>query len=319
MHMQSCGPSLLRISECVWRCRDAFAVLSLSGEDAKRGFIVNVLSLATMAVLSVPTGLGVFAVVALLIQWTVFFFHGLPWMSEQMLDVSAAMTYLSLSVVALLRADQHGPRQIVNVVFVIVWSTRLGSFLTVRASSRRRKDRFTSVKGHWLQFLALWTTQSVWVWIVASPVLLIASSMDCGDSLGLCDVYGWVLWFFGFFVEAIADTQKHVFRSDPANATGFITSGMWALSRHPNYFGEICMWLGICLSGSGCFSGADWLVFLSPVTVYLLLTRVNGVPQLEKHGDVLWGHLPEYKGYKQRTPCIVPLPTPKFLSCRGWE
>merc|ERR1712050_670616 len=114
------------------------------------------------------------------------------------------------------------------------------------------------------------------------------------------------IWAFAFLFEVVADKQKDNFRRNSENAGKFITSGLWAYSRHPNYFGEIMMWIGMCFAGSGCFHGWQFLAWLSPVTTIVLLLKVSGVPLLEAAGEERWGNLPEYQHYMKNTPCIVP-------------
>ena len=86
----------------------------------------------------------------------------------------------------------------------------------------------------------------------------------------------------------------------------FITSGLWSLSRHPNYFGEIMLWFGLYLSASSVFKGWQYLSVLSPVFVHLLITKLSGIPLLEQAGLKKWGHLPEYQNYLRNTPILVP-------------
>merc|ERR1711920_966976 len=120
------------------------------------------------------------------------------------------------------------------------------------------------------------------------------------------DALGWCLWAIGFLVESAADAQKFAFRSDPANRGQFITTGLWKYSRHPNYFGEILMWVGLCVSCSYSFSGWGVLGWLSPAFNAFLLLFVSGVPLLEKAGQERWGNEPAYQHYMENTSCIVP-------------
>jgi steroid 5-alpha reductase family enzyme len=119
---------------------------------------------------------------------------------------------------------------------------------------------------------------------------------------------GGALWGVGFAIEAIADRQKRVFRANPANAGRFITSGLWAWSRHPNYFGEILLWVGIAVVAFPVLRGWQHVTLISPVFVYVLLTRISGVPMLESRGKQRWGEDPEYRAYKARTPVLMPRP-----------
>ena len=99
-----------------------------------------------------------------------------------------------------------------------------------------------------------------------------------------------------------------MFRADPANEGRFITTGLWAWSRHPNYFGEILLWAGIALIAFPVLQGAQLATLISPVFVFVLLTRISGVPLLESRGKKRWGDEPAYQEYKARTPVLWPRP-----------
>ncbi len=114
-----------------------------------------------------------------------------------------------------------------------------------------------------------------------------------------------MVWLVGFGIEVAADDQKRAFRADPANRGRFITTGLWAWSRHPNYFGEITLWVGVALVALPALSGWQHLTLVSPLFVGLLLTRVSGVPLLEARGQATWGDDPEYRDYVARTPVLV--------------
>jgi steroid 5-alpha reductase family enzyme len=114
------------------------------------------------------------------------------------------------------------------------------------------------------------------------------------------------VWIVGFTVEVVSDRQKRRFRQDPANAGRFITTGLWAWSRHPNYFGEIVLWLGIALIALPALSGWQYVTLISPLFVYLLLSRVSGIPPLESRAEERWGNDPEFQAYKARTPVLFP-------------
>ena len=100
--------------------------------------------------------------------------------------------------------------------------------------------------------------------------------------------------------------QKRRFRADPANKGQFIHTGLWARSRHPNYFGEIVLWIGIAIITLPVLRGWHWVTLISPVFVTLLLTRVSGIPLLEKRADERWGGQEDYETYKVRTPVLIP-------------
>ena len=107
-------------------------------------------------------------------------------------------------------------------------------------------------------------------------------------------------------IEATADYQKTKFRSNPLNKDKFVKTGLWSISRHPNYFGEILIWCGLFLPASNVLEGKEWLSIISPMFVSYLLTKVSGIPILEKYADRKWGALSEYQKYKQNTAKLIP-------------
>ncbi len=119
---------------------------------------------------------------------------------------------------------------------------------------------------------------------------------------------GIVVWVAGFAIEVIADQQKSTFKRNPANAGRYITTGLWAWSRHPNYFGEITLWTGIAIIALPILEGWRWVTLISPVFVFLLLTRVSGIPMLEARGKKRWGDEEAYQAYTRNTPVLVPRP-----------
>jgi steroid 5-alpha reductase family enzyme len=114
------------------------------------------------------------------------------------------------------------------------------------------------------------------------------------------------VWVFGFAMEAIADYQKSRFNASPANQGKFINTGLWSRSRHPNYFGEIVLWVGVAIIALPVLQGWQWVALISPVFVTLLLTRISGVPLLEKKADEMWGGQEDYEAYKKNTPVLIP-------------
>ena len=137
---------------------------------------------------------------------------------------------------------------------------------------------------------------------------LVAISSATRVEIGIFAIVGLVVWIIGFGFEVIADHQKSQFRSQPENKGKFITTGLWAWSRHPNYFGEIVLWLGVAIIAFPVLSGWQYLTLLSPVFVFILLTRISGIPMLEKRADDKWGGEPAYENYKRNTPVLFPKP-----------
>eukprot|EP00088_Acartia_fossae_P011112 TRINITY_DN15575_c0_g1_i1.p1 TRINITY_DN15575_c0_g1~~TRINITY_DN15575_c0_g1_i1.p1 ORF type:complete len:194 (-),score=25.80 TRINITY_DN15575_c0_g1_i1:177-758(-) len=188
---------------------------------------------------------------------------------------------------------------------VFAWACRLGSFLFVRIMKDGEDKRFDRAKESPSVMFKFWTIQAIWVFVTLLPTLMLNSERR-NPPIGTRDYIGWGIWAGGFLIEVIADAQKTYFRNDPANKGKFITSGLWSVSRHPNYFGEISLWFGLYISASSVFSGAQYFSVISPVAVMLLITKLSGIPLLEKAGMKKWGDNPEYLKYIQDTPSLIP-------------
>jgi steroid 5-alpha reductase family enzyme len=152
-----------------------------------------------------------------------------------------------------------------------------------------------------------WTLQGLWVLLTLSCGLA-AMTTAHPEPLGAVAGAGAALFLLGFTIEAVADHQKRRFRQDPAHEGRFITTGLWAWSRHPNYFGEIVLWTGIALVALPALDGWQHATLVSPVFVFVLLTRISGIPLLEARAEKRWGDDPEFRAYTERTPKLVPRP-----------
>jgi len=155
----------------------------------------------------------------------------------------------------------------------------------------------------------MWTIQGLWVFLTALPVFCLNSTKEDADFPSWCDYLGMVCFGLGFACEVIADNQKTAFAADPENEGKFISTGLWKFSRHPNYFGEIMLWVGIFFVCSSVFSGFQWVAVESPAFVAFLLMKVSGIPLLEARADEKWGEDQAYQAYKATTPELVPWPT----------
>jgi steroid 5-alpha reductase family enzyme len=247
------------------------------------------------------------AALAFLVQWVVFLPSYMA-QTEHYYDLTGSLTYLTLVIATLLLAGSFDARSVLLTLLVSVWALRLGSFLFLRVKRQGVDQRFDTIKPSFTRFFMAWTLQGLWIFLTLSAVL--ASMTTTGATeLGLTGFVGIAVWAIGFAIEVVSDRQKHLFRQDPANASRFITTGLWAWSRHPNYFGEIVLWLGIALIALPALSGWQYLTLISPLFVYLLLTRVSGIPPLESRAEERWGEDPEFRAYKARTPVLFPRPS----------
>ena len=190
-------------------------------------------------------------------------------------------------------------------LLIVVWAGRLGTFLFRRVRADGADRRFKEMKFNFVWFLMTWTIQGAWTFVTAAAGLAAMTSMhkvELGPMAGI----GVLLWLAGFTIEVLADQQKRAFRADRQRTTEFITTGLWAWSRHPNYFGEILLWVGIALIALPALSGWQLATLVSPLFVVLLLTQVSGIPMLERRADKKWGGDPIYQAYKRSTPVLVP-------------
>ncbi len=252
-------------------------------------------------------GLPVFSLVvglAYLIQWLVFL-PSFSLQTEKFFDLTGSITYISVIVFAVISSPGVDARSILLAVLVVVWAARLGTFLFRRIKKAGKDDRFDELKPSFIRFLNVWTIQGLWITFTAAAALVAITSTR-RVAFDLWAIFGLLVWAAGFAIEAIADAQKSRFNADPQNKGKFIQTGLWARSRHPNYFGEITLWVGVALIAVPALQGWQWVAMISPVFVTLLLTRVSGIPLLEKKADQKWGGQPEYEEYKKKTPVLVP-------------
>lgn len=241
------------------------------------------------------------AVLAFVIQWIAFVPAYLR-QTEHFYDLVGSLTYLSVTAFALLASGGSDPRAFLLAVLVFAWAGRLGSFLFRRIRGQGSDGRFDDIKPDPGRFFIAWTLQGLWVFLTLCAALAsIASARDL--PLGLLDAIGVLVWILGFAIEVTADRQKSRFRK--LHPGRFVDTGLWAWSRHPNYFGEIVLWVGVAIVASSTLEGWQWVTWISPVFVSFLLVSVSGIPILERRADARWGQEEAYQRYKSRTPALI--------------
>ncbi len=280
-------------------------------------------ALATVAIFAVGAGIawaGSQGGVATVGGWPVFaacaalsflingavFIHAYTRQTEHFFDLTGSITYLTLVVVALTLGNAD-PRALILGTLIGVWALRLGTFLFQRIRRDGGDGRFDALKPSFPRFFMTWMLQGLWVLLTAACALA-AMTTATPVPLGGFALVGVALWLVGFGVEVTADRQKQAFRAQPENEGRFIQTGLWAWSRHPNYFGEITLWIGVAVVALPALAGWQYATLISPVFVYLLLTRISGVPLLEARGKKRWGDDPAYQAYREKTPVLMPRP-----------
>ena len=243
---------------------------------------------------------------AFAIQW-IAFIPAYIFQTEKFYDLTGSITYLSVIWYSLTYSSEYFANlnlaNLLIVILITLWALRLGSFLFMRIHKDGEDKRFRTIKPSASQFFMTWSLQGLWV-SLCSMCALTAISTDTGLIVNPIFFIGLVLFVFGFLLEIIADKQKSKFRSIPENKDKFITSGLWARSRHPNYFGEIVLWTGIAVMSFSSLEGLQYLTLISPIFTYLLLVYISGVRMLEARGDIKWADNEDYKNYKKNTPVL---------------
>ncbi len=257
-------------------------------------------------------GIPIFAIgvaLAFIMNWIAFIPAYLQ-QTEKFFDLMGGITFISVTVITVILSPVVDGRSWLLLGMVVVWALRLSIFLYRRVHAAGEDRRFRDLKPSIPRFLLTWTLQGIWVsFSLAAALAAITSERRL--TIGAFAIIGFLVWLIGFIFEMISDSQKSKFKTDPANAGKFIHTGLWSWSRHPNYFGEIVLWIGVAIVAIPILQGWQWVTMISPVFITLLLTRISGIPMLERRADEKWGGQEEYEAYKASTSILIPLPPAK--------
>ena len=251
-------------------------------------------------------GIPVFALCAAIafgVNWLAFIPAALR-QTEHFYDLTGGVTYISATLVAVWLSGPLDLRASLVAAMVLVWSFRLATFLFLRISKAGKDSRFDQIKKQPARFFLAWTLQGLWVLLTAAAAFAVITG-GVREPLGVVGIAGIAIWAAGLLIEIVADRQKSAFRADAANKGRFINTGLWAWSRHPNYFGEIVLWIGMAIVAIPVLQGWQWATLISPVFVAFLLIKVSGIPMLEESADERWGGQDDYEDYKRRVPVLM--------------
>lgn len=244
-------------------------------------------------------------------------------------DLAGSTNFVVLAVMSLLlfSGDILRTRPLVLTALLTVTRIELAAFLLYRVCTRKRDARFDQVRQSFFPFLFFWVFQMFWVWLVSLPNVFVNSSSE-DPEIGAIDVFGWCLFTGGFVLQVVADLQKYKFRAMPSNSGRFCDVGVWKVSRHPNYFGEIAMWWGMWVSAypvivaSGS-TAIGWATLSSPLFTMMILLFFSGLPTAEGANLSRFYRTADggrrWEEYRMNTSPLVPLPaciysrTPKLL------
>lgn len=229
--------------------------------------------------------------------------------TDKLTDISYALTFIAVVSYGLLQ-NPADPTHLLVALAIYAWAVRLGAYLLYRIHKMGKDARFDDIRGNFFRFGRFWLLQGISVWAILLPFNLAVQTPT--TELHWLTVAGILLALFGLNTESVADWQKFKFKQNPNNKGKWIDEGLWHYSRHPNYFGEICMWLGIFIACLPVLSGVQIIIAaVSPAYITLLLTKISGIPPLEKYADKKWGDKKAYKEYRATTNVLIPLPKGK--------
>ena len=270
-------------------------------------FLISFLTFSICVFIANLTGIQniTYAVLFIFLIHLLIFVPSYYFQSEKFFDLTGTISYV-LSVLFIFfksnTVDSINLGSLALSTFIIIWSLRLGTFLFLRIKKAGKDRRFNEIKKSFSWFFMTFSISGMWVTICSICAL---TGIANGIIISGTTIIGIIIFIIGFTIEIIADSQKTKFRAKDDNKDKFISSGLWKYSRHPNYLGEIILWLGISLISFSSLGGYQYVTLISPIFTYLLLVNVSGINLLEKSGKKKWGHLESYKIYKKNTPRLI--------------
>lgn len=258
--------------------------------------------------LTIDYDLWLSALPVLLIAATFTWLLSLPLRNVSIVDSLWGLMLFAAGVVYGLGADPRAPRLAFVLWLAALWAARLSIYITARGMGKPEDPRYQAIRARnephfrWKSLYLVFWLQALLAWIISLPLL---GAFASNAPIGLLDYAGILLWVIGFIFEAGGDWQLARFKRDPANAGAVMDRGFWRFTRHPNYFGEFCIWWGFWLMAAS--AGAWWSV-VGPALLTLLLLRVSGVRLLEKD---IGKRRPQYADYVLKTNAFFPGPRRK--------
>jgi len=228
-------------------------------------------------------------------------------------DVAWGLGFVLLAWASFYLSGARGGRELTVCLLVSIWGLRLASHIYGRNKGKPEDYRYQKWRIDWgksfylRSYLQVYLLQGALLFIIALPVLVI--NRNGGGSLGILDFIGVGVWLLGFYFEAVGDAQLARFIKDPANKGRIMQGGLWAYTRHPNYFGEVTQWWGIWLVALSVTGGL--FTIIGPLTITFLILFVSGIPMLERKQE----KHPEFQQYKSKTSIFIPLP-PRPISSK---
>lgn len=232
----------------------------------------------------------------------VMFIPAFIYKTDKLTDLSYSLTFIFLALFAFF-TNSFSAEKLILLIMICLWAVRLGSYLFIRINKIGKDARFDDKRDYFFKFLGFWLLQGLTVWIV---ILASLNFFKNNSSNTFFLVIGLLIWLKGLVIETIADWQKFTFRNNPLNKKSWISTGLYRYSRHPNYYGEFLVWLGIFVFTFQGLNLISLVSFASPVFIFLMLFFVSGIPLLEESAEKKFGKYKEYQEYKKRTSIFIP-------------
>jgi steroid 5-alpha reductase family enzyme len=250
-------------------------------------------------------GLWLSALPVLLVAATFTWLLSIPMRNVSIVDSLWSLMFFAAGVIYGLQADPRAPRLSFVLWMLVLWAFRLSFYITVRNVGKGEDHRYQAIRARnapgfrWTSLYLVFWLQALLAWAISLPIL---GAFASNRPLGFLDWLGLALWLTGFVFEAGGDWQLARFRKNPANAGKVMDRGLWRYTRHPNYFGEFCIWWGFWLVA---LSAGAWWSFVGPLLITFLLLKVSGVSLLEKD---IGNRRPQYAEYVLKTNAFFPGP-----------
>lgn len=244
-------------------------------------------------------------IVILFVYMSLWFVVSLIKKRNDVADVAWGLGFVLLAWTSFFLSGDSGMRGLLVNILVSIWGLRLAWHIHTRNKGKAEDYRYLAWRKEWgkwfypRSYLQVYLLQGMFLFLIVMPVLLI--NKQAGAGLGLLDFIGVAVWLLGFFFESVGDAQLARFIKNPTNKGKLMQDGLWAYTRHPNYFGEVTQWWGLWLVALSMPSGV--FAIIGPLTITFLILKVSGIPMLEKKME----ENPEFADYKRQVSVLIPM------------
>jgi steroid 5-alpha reductase family enzyme len=241
---------------------------------------------------------------------TIWFVISLIKKRNDLADIAWGLGFIILAWISLFFSGIPTVRGFLVNILVTIWGVRLAWHVYRRNRGKPEDYRYAVWRKEWEKwfivrsYFQIYLLQGIFLFLIVLPILFINHGI--GESLGIFDLVGILVWITGFYFESTGDAELARFIRDPSNKGKIMQGGLWRYTRHPNYFGEVTQWWGIFIIALSIPYGI--FTIIGPLTITFLILFVSGIPMLEKK----YSGRPDFEAYKHRTSVFFPLP-PKSI------